>query len=787
MFGKIFLTAAFAVMLPLLTLGQFTLQGKVVDKENGEPLPGAHILLNGRRNVSDKEGKFSFNELDKGSYNLRISYMGYADYLRKIELTGNMNLVVKMQVSATMEDAVVISAFRADENTGTSFSNITKGEIKAADAVQDLPYIIDMTPSVVTSSDAGAGVGYTSLRIRGSDLTRINVTVNGVPLNDPESQGVWFVDLPDFAGSLNSIQIQRGVGTSVNGPAAFGGTIDLQTNGLNAEPEGQVDLSYGSFNTRRYRFSASTGLLKNNTTFDVRMSKLHSDGYIDRAFSDMGSFFVSGAHYGKKSILRMNIFSGKEKTYQAWYGVPKDSLKTNRTMNPYTYNNETDNYIQTHYQLLYSYKINSNWLINGVLHYTKGKGYYENYKKDKKFWSYGLPDFIAGTDTIKRTDLVQQKWLDNDYYAGVFSADYNSKKLKLKIGASATAYDGDHYGQIIWAEYAPMGKDFRWYDNNGFKKDFNAFAKATYFIDNDLSIYGDLQYRYVDYELKGIHDDLHDLGGRYVFNFVNPKAGVVYKITGRQKIYGSFAIANKEPSRNNYRDADKDYTPKPEHLTDYELGYAFNGKKGIIRANLYFMNYKDQLVETGKVNNVGSPIMINVAQSYRAGIELVAGHRFSRHFNWNINATFSQNKILNFTSFVDNWDTWSQDSAQLGTTDISFSPAVILKNALMFRFFDALDIALLTRYVSRQYIDNTSSKERSLDPYLVNDLKLGYDIKVKSLKTFRINISINNIFNEMYETNAWVYRYIYNGKEQEMNGYFPQAGINFTAGLSIGF
>ncbi len=766
---------------------QFSVTGKIIDKESGEYLPGAHIKLAGQLAVSNSQGYYKLEKIGSGVYQIEVSYLGYSIFNQEVKVDKNLTYNVEMTVSPKMEDAVVIVAHRANDKMGTSFTNLTKMDIKKADAGMDIPYLIEMTPGLVTNSDAGTGIGYTSMRIRGSDPTRINITINGIPFNDPESQGAYFVNLPDLAGSLNNVQIQRGVGTSVNGAAAFGATIDMQTQGLQADPSAELSLAYGSFNTQRYRLAASTGLIADKYTFDMRLSNIHSDGYIDRASADLKSFFVTGARYGKNSILRINVFSGQERTYQAWSGVPKDSLKTNRTYNPYTYQNEVDNYTQTHYHLLYSLKAGKKWILNSALFYTKGYGYYENFKEDESLSGYGLPDYIIGNDTISSMNTIQQKWLDNDFYGAIFNANYNSKNLKLTLGGGINQYRGDHFGEIIWAEYALMGKDYRWYENEGLKTDMNIYAKATWFISNKLNLFGDLQYRRVDYSMSGIHDDLHDLTSEYHFNFVNPKVGIVYDLNDKNQIFSSFAIANKEPSRGNYRDADAGYIPQSEQLQDLEMGYSHNRKNSLFRANLYVMNYKNQLVETGKVNNVGMPIMINVDNSFRAGIELVAGWRPADYFNWNFNVAVSQNKILNFTEYVDNWDSWTQESADLGTTDIAFSPNLVLKNSFDVKVHPTVEIALQTRYVSRQYIDNTSNLSRSIDPYLVSDLIINFTPVLKQMKNLSVYFRVNNLFNEEYETSAWVYRYRTGGQEYVMDGYFPQAGIHFNSGVSMKF
>ena len=519
----------------------------------------------------------------------------------------------------------------------------------------------------------------------------------------------------------------------------------------------------------------------------MRLSKISSDGYIDRASSDLKSFYFSGARKGKNNLLRINIFSGTERTYQAWYGVPKDSLATNRTYNPYSYEDEVDNYTQTHYQLHFIQKLSSHWILNSALHYTKGSGYFENYKAGESFAGYGLNNLIINTDTISQGDFMQQKWLDNDFYGITFNARYNSKNLNVILGGAANQYVGDHFGELIWAQYAFMGKDYEWYRNRGTKNDMNLYAKATWFLNQQLNFYGDLQYRRVDYSMDGVHDNLTDLTSDYAFDFINPKFGAVFQLTPKQQVFASAAMANREPSRSNYRDADEGYTPQPEQLIDYEFGYSYNGKKGLVRINFYYMDYIDQLVETGKVNNVGAPIMINVAKSYRRGIELVAGWQLSRKLNWNFNTTLSQNKILNFTEYVDNWDTWTQESKELGTTDIAYSPSIIIKNALYYKPLKWLEISFLSRYIGRQYADNTSNKDRSIDPYFVNDLNLNFTPKINHMKNISFNLRVNNVFNEEYETYAWVYRYLTGGQEYVMDGYSPQAGINFLAGVTVKF
>ena len=788
---KLLIVLLWLAAMPYMAFSQFSISGKVVDKETKEPLQGAHIIIENtfKSTTSNSSGYYFIKKLKKGNYSIKVSFIGYKTFIKKIKLEKNSELNFEMLSSPVLEDEVIITATRAPEKSPTTYKNVSKNEIRDVNLGQDLPFLIETTPSTVVTSDAGAGIGYTSIRIRGTDMTRINVTINGIPLNDPESHGVFWVDMPDFASSVDNIQIQRGVGTSTNGAAAFGASINIQTLKLNPEPYAEINSSAGSFNTFKNNLTFGTGLIKGKFSFDGRVSKITSDGYIDRAFSDLKSFFVSGAYYGEKSILKLNIFSGKEKTYQAWMGVPKDSLKTNRTYNPYTYDNETDNYQQDHYQLIYSKEINKNLLLNTALHYTHGKGYYEQYKKNRKFKDYLLDTLFIGGDTISRTNLVQQKWLDNDFYGFTYSLNYKKKNTDLILGGAWNKYNGKHFGKVIWAQFASNGSiNHQWYDNTGVKTDFNIFGKINYNLNDKINLYGDVQYRRIYYSIDGDHDDLRDITQEHKFNFLNPKAGLYFDINENHSTYFSFAVSNREPSRSDYRDSDEDHIPTGETLYDYEIGYNFKSLNFAIDANIFYMNYKDQLILTGEINNVGNPIMTNVPKSYRAGIELAVGAKILQNLKWDINATFSRNKIKDFTAYIDNWSPpYKQITEDSGETYLSFSPDIIAGSIISYKPINNLNISFISKYVSRQYIDNTSNKYRSLDPYFVNNLIINYSFKTRFIKEIGFQLMINNIFNEKYETNAWVYRYYYEDKEYMMDGYFPQAGINFLAGVSLRF
>lgn len=779
-----------AVFLPAFAFSQIKISGQIADENTGAPLVGAHIQLDGLSSfhmVSDNRGAFAFENVPEGNYEIEVSYVGFQSFKQKLELTEDAHLSVDLKEGLIGEE-VVVMASRVNENSPAAYDNIGKAEIKKLNNGQDLPFLISNSPSVVVSSDAGTGIGYTGFRIRGSDMTRINITINGVPMNDAESHSVYFVDLPDLASSLDNIQIQRGVGTSTNGAGAFGASINMQTKLLNDEAYARYDGRAGSFNTLKNTLSFGTGLLKNNMAFDGRLSKIHSDGYIDRATADLKSLYFSGGYYGEKDVVKFMILSGKEVTYQAWGGMPKASLDTNRTYNPYTYDNEVDDYQQDYYQLHYTHSFTDKLSLNASLFYTRGKGYYEQYKEDRDFEDYLLDNVVIGNDTITSTDLIQRKWLDNHFYGGNLSLNYKDRKLEANLGFGWNQYDGDHYGRIIWAKYASNG-DIRheWYRNNGLKTDMNGYAKINYLITPSLSAFGDIQYRYINYTIDGTHDDLRDISQQNDFNFVNPKVGAVLHVGYLMKLYGSFAIANREPSRGNYRDADENYQPKAERLQDFEAGLRVNSARFAFNANFFYMKYKDQLIATGEINNVGDAIMTNIPESYRMGIELSGGAQLLKPLRWDFNLALSKNKIKDFTMYIDNWDTWGQDAVELGETNLILSPNTVANSILTYTPLKNFDIIWIAKYVSRQYLDNTSYEYNSLDPYFVNDLKFSYGFKTSFLKSVRIHLDLNNVLSEEYETYGWVYNYTTGGNREVIDGYFPMAKFNFLTGITLEF
>lgn len=784
---------------------QSTITGIITDKNEGTPLPGAHISAGNSSlpTVSGPDGRFQLSRVKTGNITIRVSYIGYKTINDVMVITRDTILNIRMEGSVLLGDEVNIIATRAQGKYPTAYSTISNREIRNINLGKDIPYLLQESPSVVVTSDAGNGVGYTGLSIRGTDLTRINVTVNSIPLNDAESQGVWFVDLPDLASSTENIQIQRGVGTSTNGAGAFGASINFMTSDLRQDPYGELNLSGGSFSTFKSTLRFGTGLMANKLSIDGRLSYIHSDGYIDRAFSNLKSYYLSGGYHGKSTTIRLITFSGHERTYQAWEGVPKDTLLTHRTYNPageyfdkngnrIYYDNQTDNYQQDHYQVLFSQMLMKNWNLNAAVHYTKGKGYYENYKQGVDFSDYGLDNVTIGDSTLTSTDLINRKILDNDFYGITFSTNYSiPEKFKVTLGGAWNRYFGQHYGKVIWAEYASNGNNDRnWYYNTGLKKDFNIFAKASYQVMKKLNLFADIQYRHVSYKMEGTLDNLRTLDQEHFYNFFNPKGGLFFELSKHNDLYFSIGVANREPSRNNYKDADTGRIPVNETLYDYELGYSYKNLNFSATANMYYMAYKNQLVLTGEINNVGEAVMVNVPHSYRTGIEVSASADFfQKRLLVIVNANFSKNRIRDFTQYIDtydpDWNYLGQDTNYLGETDLSFSPNIILGTVITYKPVAQLSFSLNSKYVGKQYIDNTSDNGRSLKGYFVNGLSMMYTIKTKIFEEIGFNLSINNLFNQKYETNAWVYPYYLGGQYYEYNGYFPQAGINFLVGISL--
>ena len=768
-----------------------TLSGTVRDL-GGESLPGVAISLDGslKGTTTDVSGAFRLTNLRPGLYRIHASMVGYDIVDQDVTLPLNRPLRLSLRQSELVMDEVVVLATRASEKSAIAYTDITKRDLVKLNLGQDLPLLLNFTPSVVTTSDAGAGVGYTGIRIRGSDATRVNVTLNGIPYNDAESQGTYWVNMPDFASSVSSVQIQRGVGTSTNGAGAFGASVNVQTNTLQKEPYAEVNLSGGSYNTRRATVQAGTGLMSNHFVVDARLSKIASDGYIERAASDLKSFYVSGGYYSAKSFVRLNVFSGQEKTYQAWNGVPEDMLATNRRYNEFTYPNQTDNYQQDQYQMITSTELSRNWRANVSLFYTKGRGYYEEFKENDALSKYGLPNVVIRDSVTTRTNLVRRRWLDNDFYGTVFSFDYDAKnRLTANIGGGLNRYTGEHYGEVISGQFVPA-TPYRYYDDNATKTDVNAYAKAFYQFTPKLNAFVDLQVRQVNYSFLGFDraasgSKRQNVQQQALLTFFNPKAGLTYTVNDRTTAYASVGVGNKEPNRDDYTQSTPGSRPLAETLYDGEAGVKTRTDRVALSLNGYFMDYRNQLVLNGAINDVGAFNRINVPSSYRVGVEVEATTLITKALRWSVNGTFSQNKIRNYTQFFDT-DT-GQDSRQFSQTDIAFSPNVVAGSQLLLTVAKGLEIGLLSKYVGRQFLDNTSSTDRKLNAYFVNDLRFIYTLKPTFAKEISFTLLLNNLFSALYESNGYTYAYISEGKVASYNAYYPQAPRNMLAGVRVKF
>ena len=700
-------------------------------------------------------------------------------------------------------DEVSVNAIRAKTNTPIAFTNLNKQQIEKSNLGQDLPFLISSTPSVVTTSDAGAGIGYTGFRIRGTDPSRINVTINGIPLNDSESQGVWWVNMPDFASSLENIQIQRGVGTSTNGAAAFGASINLQTIGLNNKAYAITNNSVGSYNTLKNNIEFGSGLINNKFTFDARLSRISSDGYIDRATSDLKSLYVQGTYFDNNSTLKGIIFSGNERTYQAWNGVPLIYLDSNRTFNSYTYENEIDNYAQTHYQLHYSKNLNQKTILNIAGHFTHGEGYYEQEKLNQDLLDYNLSNIILTNDTITSTDLIRRKWLNNDFGGITFSVKHVKENLNLIFGGAANKYSGQHYGNIIWAEYASNGNyNHEYYRNIATKYDNNIYLKSNYKASNNTSVFMDLQLRSLNYEFNG-SDISGDIDRQEVnLEFFNPKFGLSHYLNKYQLFYASYAVANKEPNRADYVESSPNSRPVHETLFDTEIGYKYQDKWLMFNLNFYYMDYDNQLIKTGEINDVGYFTSKNVKNSFRKGVEIESSYILNNKLSLSGNLTISENKLDTLVQYVDNWDTGDQNQVVHENTDLAFSPNLTWAANINYKYNKNTNFLLNTKYVGDQYIDNTSSEKRMLESYMISNFQIDYHFKSSIFTKAKISFLVNNLFDIEYVNNAWIYRYISDssdpreyddytsqgdGNIYDMAGYFPQATRNYLLGLTLGF
>ena len=713
-----------------------------------------------------------------------------------------------------LQEVEVVST-RATKTTPVAYTNIGKEELKERNVGQDLPYLLSMTPSALTTSDAGAGIGYTTIRVRGTDGTRINVTANGIPVNDAESHNVFWVNLPDFASSVKDMQVQRGAGTSTNGAGAFGASINMQTGELAMEPYAEFNGSYGSFNTHKETFKVGTGLIKDHWTFDLRLSDIGTDGYIDRASVGLNSYYLQGAYYADNTSIKFIAFAGREKTYHAWNYASKEEMelygrKYNSCGYMYTaedgtmhfYDDQTDNYTQKNYQLLFNHTFTPQWNLNIGLHYTKGDGYYQEYKTNRKLVEYALQPFQWGDEWVKKSDLVRKKAMDNGFGGGIFSVNYRNNRLNASLGGGLNHYDGHHFGRVLWVKnyQGEVSPDHEYYRNKGTKTDGNIYLKADYGLTDKLNVYADMQYRHIDYRIKGTNDkwnSLTDEGLQQLdiderFDFFNPKVGLSWQINRNSRLFGSFSVAHKEPTRNNYTDGKLFDHPKSERLMDYELGYTYANSWLNLGANLYYMDYKDQLVLTGELNEIGEPLAANMPDSYRMGVELMAGIRTNLGLSWDINATWSRNRIQNFTeTLYENEDvSGAHWEINHGDTPIAFSPDFLVNNTLSYRW-KSWEASLQSQYVSKQYLNNACQEDQTLDAYFVSNLRLAYTFKLPFTKEITAGLTVFNLFNEEYENNGYAGSgFYYDGGEKvryNYAGYAAQAGTNVLGHLTIRF
>ncbi len=705
-------------------------------------------------------------------------------------------------------DEVLLKAVRVDATSPVTHSNVQKEEIAQRNLGQDLPILLNYLPAVVTTSDAGAGVGYTGIRVRGSDASRVSITINGIPYNDAESQGTFWVNLPDFASSVESLQLQRGVGTSSNGSGAFGASINILSDAISEEASAQFSNSYGSFETWKHTAKFSTGLLKDHFEFSGRLSKITSDGYVDRATSDLKSYFLQGAYKTKNTQIKALTFGGKEITYQSWYGIDAATLETDRTYNPAGiqfdsegnfegfYNNQVDNYAQDHFQVLASHKFNNLWSANLSLNYTHGRGYFEeyidewyeqnvNFSGNANLSFYGIEPIEIGGETIEASDLIRRRWLNNNFYAANVDVNYKNNNWDVLGGLFYSYYGGDHFGEVIWARFASNSESGdRYYSGNGDKNEFTSFVKATYKLNNKWSFFGDLQGRFVSYRASGLTSDVIPLNENRTYNFFNPKAGISFQLDTSNSFYVSFGRANREPRRSDFEQG----VFTAEKLDDYELGWRFLSEKVQLNTNVYYMDYKDQLVLTGALDDVGAPIRATSGKSYRLGLEVDALVAISKKWSVRPNIAVSTNKNIDFIASQDG------ELVNLGNTTISFSPSVIAGNILEFSPSDNFQIALLSKYVGEQYMGNIDSETSLLDAYFLNDFSINYTLKnVSFVDSIVLSGLVNNLFNSEYISNGYFFTYDDDFSNPgtvttiEGAGYYPQAGINFMMGVTLNF
>jgi iron complex outermembrane receptor protein len=768
------------------------LSGTVTQDQS--PIEGALVYAKNSAysTTTNQSGKYELS-LPVGSYEFVFAFGNKKTV--KIKLIESQTLDIDLAEAVESLDEVSVQAVRVNADSPITHSNFSKEEIQKRNLGQDIPVLMNYLPSVVSTSDAGNGIGYTSIRVRGSDNSRVNVTINGIPYNDQESQGTFWVNLQDFASSTENIQLQRGVGTSTNGSGAFGASLNILTDKFQKESSAEINSSFGSFNTWRNNVKFSTGLMNEHFEVSGRLSRIESDGYVDRASADLKSYFLQANYVDENTLVKALVFGGNEVTYQSWFGVDRETLQNDRTFNPagiYTdengntqfYDNEVDNYAQDHYQLHWNEKFDKYWSSNLSLNYTYGRGYFEQFVEDADLGFHDIGPVEVGNETIENADLIRRRWLDNDYYVVNANVNYTDDQIDFTAGAFYSLYDGDHFGEVIWSRFAgnSMIRD-RYYDGNGTKREFTTFAKATWRIDNQWQFYGDLQGRFVNFEMSGLTSDKVNLIVDENFEFFNPKAGLTYRANQNHQLYLSYGRAHREPRRQDFENG----ITKAEQLDDFELGWRFNSPITKINTNVYYMLYNDQLVLTGALDDVGNPIRQTSGESYRLGLEIEADIILDKKWRLQPNIALSRNRNVDFVAPLNG------ELVDLGNTHISYSPDFIAGNQLSYQASPNFQINFLSKYVGEQYMGNIDSDASILEAFFVNDLNLVYSLKnISFFEEIRFTGLINNVFDAEFESNGYFFTFDDvdaggNVTTFEGAGYYPQAGINFLFGMSLIF
>ncbi len=731
-----------------------------------------------------------------------LSGVFYFTFFTLVPLTGQNE-----KIAETKLDSIVVEAYRADRNTPVSHTFINREQLKQSSPVHSVPMLLSLMPSVVASTEGGNGLGYSSLRIRGSEASRINVTLNGIALNDAESQQVFWVNIPSFSTFLQDIQVQRGVGTSSNGPGAFGGSINMKTLHTSREPYGVADFAAGSYRTFISTAGAGTGLLSNGLSFDIRYSRNLTDGYIRNAKADLTSLYASVGWYRGDNALKFNYIFGDQKTGITWEGISRQKMEVDRRYNPAGlfydaagnvnyYDNETDNYTQHHYQLIFSHSFTPSLTMSSTLHLTNGDGYYQNYKMNRRFSSYGLPPQLVGGKVYSRSDVILRQSLSNTFTAVNSNLKYYGDVTEITAGLSYSYYHGDHFGNLLKVIYNENIPDnYQWYFNSGFKSDFSTFVRSEVNMGDHLVMFADIQVRSVKYTLRGDDKDFVSLNWDRTYTFLNPKAGFTLNFRGRNQFYASIAVAGKEPGRSDIKESIKAHRADeilPERLLDYEFGYRYSGDKLKLSANIYLMEYNNQLVPTGKLSETGYVIKENVKESHRRGVEMMAEWSPFKALQFNANITLSRNVIKNYTQYLDqfdsNWSVVSQKELFFDRTRIAFSPPVTSLAMVSINPFKNTSFSLYTRYVGRQYLDNTSDLNHSVPSYVVSGLNCMTTFEMKKGRYVDIMLFIDNLFNNLYFSNGWIYRAEFtDGTPYAEEGIYPQAERNFTLRVSFRF